>query len=57
MVHTRNLKKKEKKKLNYDIKREAEFHHMQYRKVFHSKVFLNIKLFKSFNIKNRGKLT
>ena len=56
MVHTRNLKKKTKTKTK-DIKGGAKFHHMQYRKVFHSKGFLNIKLFKSCNIQNKGNLT
>jgi len=50
-------KKSKKKKKPKDIKGEAKFHHVQYRKVFHSKVFLNIKLFKSYNIQNREKLT
>ena len=59
MVHTRNLKKTKNKKTQKtkDIKEEVKFHHMQHRKVFHSKVFLNIKLSKSYNIQNRRKLT
>ena len=56
MVHTRNLKKKKKTKTKY-IKGGVKFPHMQYRKVFHSKGFLNIKLFKSCNIQNKGNLT
>ena len=55
MVYT-NLKKKKPQKTK-DIKEEVKFHHMQHRKVFHSKVFLNIKLSKSCNIQNRRKLT
>ena len=58
--HKKSKKKKNqktKKQKTKDIKGEAKFHHMQYRKVFHSKGFLNIKLFKSCNIQNRGNLT
>ena len=49
--------KKKKKTKTKDIKGGVKFPHMQYRKVFHSKGFLNIKLFKSCNIQNKGNLT